>query len=651
MRTARACGPGLGGAVMAHNLRVGSLVSGSQARGGVMQADERRPLGDAPPGGGVWVADANDTIVYASEGLAAMAGVPAEQIVGHSVRDGFSEETLAEFRPHYVAAAATKEPVYYDRIRVATPGGRVTYQSGWLVPRLTADGAFDGMICTVSDVTQTHAAEGELVASRERWRTLVKLAPVGVFRTDAAGDCVFVNAKWSVITGLPAEQATGRGWAAALHPDDRERVENAWYESATTGCPFDHEYRFVHPDGDVVWVRGISERLVDASGETRGYLGVLVEMTETRRAIEELERERHRAERYLDASDLILIALNEDGTVIRANDRARDLLETPHAPLVGSDWFERCVPDMGRDEVRAVLQELIGAEPGPSEMHENEIVLPDGSRRLVQWHNTVLRQEEGSVVEVLALGIDVTELRTAEALRQESEAKDRFLANMSHELRTPLNSIIGFSSVLLSGLADDLTEEQHKQVSIINQAGRYLLELVNDLLDVEQVVSGRAALRFEDVSWSELIGSVVAQVGPDVSESGLSLTFSGCADCPVVRTDSRRVTQIVLNLIGNAVKFTREGSIDVRAVCDTSSVRVTVADTGIGISKAELERVFELYHQAPRSDLAKSRGAGIGLSLSRSYARLLGGDLTVESTPGEGSSFTLTLPLVAPVHE
>jgi len=582
------------------------------------------------------VCDSDDIIVYASEGLVALAGVPSERICGQNVRDGFSEDTLAEFLPYFDLVKSTGLPVYYDRIHVATPSGRQTVQSGWLIPADVIEGACAGVVCTVSDVTGTRDAESELVVSRERWHTLLSLAPVGICETSPDGICQFVNQQYSHLTGRSPEETRGREWSTALHPDDRTRITAAWDDHTLRGAPFDHEYRYLHPDGSTVWVRGICATLVGVDGHVTGHLGVVVDISDRQLAAAELERERARAEHYLDAADMILVALNGDGVVTNANHLARRMFDAPGRPLLGCDWFDRALPDVDRHVLRAVLAKIMSGEFRDVDVHENPVVLPGGEVRLIQWHNSLVEGDEGRPDEVLALGIDVTELRNAEALRIENEAKDRFLANMSHELRTPLNSIIGFSSVLLKGLADPLTVEQDKQISFIHQAGVYLLDLVNDLLDVEQVAGGHAVLNYARVDWNELVTEVVNQMRPQIEAHGLHLGFEEYAGNALAVTDARRVRQIVHSLLGNALKFTQEGAVTVQTGREGGFVFVSVADTGIGIRAEDLERIFELYYQAPAPNVAKSIGAGLGLPLSRSYARLLGGDLVVASVEGGG---------------
>lgn len=579
--------------------------------------------------------------------MAEIAGVDAEQIVGISVVDGFSPETLAEFQPVYQQAAAAGAPMFYDRIAVRTPAGRPTYQSGWLIPLLSPEGAYAGMYCTVEDVTSSVEAESMLVNSRERFRTLAEFAPVGILEAGPYGDCRFVNQGWCELSGLSPELAMGSGWLDAVHPDDREDISKAWNEYVNNKRPFDCECRFARSDGGLFWVWGSSTPLRDAEGETIGHLGVVVDITDRRANQEELIRQKELANRYLDAADTILVVLDRNGIVIRSNAKADQLLSPPNESITGRDWFANWLPEGEVGATRAVFQKLISGGQAEAAVHENSVVTADGSERIIEWHNTVMAGRLGDPDGVLALGIDITELRRAENVRRETEAKDRFLANMSHELRTPLNSIIGFSGTLLQGLAGELNEEQRRQLKMISDAGGHLLELVSDLLDVEQLASSAVSLSRDTILWGDLVDSAVAQVRHEAETSGLELTAE-IQDCDAEFVgDARRIRQILLNLLANAIKFTESGAIRVEAKCTLEGASVSVADTGIGIAPEEIERVFELYHQVPLSNQAKSKGAGLGLPLSRSYARLMGGDLTVQSTPGVGSTFSLWIPPLA----
>jgi len=237
------------------------------------------------------------------------------------------------------------------------------------------------------------------------------------------------------------------------------------------------------------------------------------------------------------------------------------------------------------------------------------------------------------------------ELRSANAEMQVAlEAKSRFLANMSHELRTPLNSIIGFAGVMGQGLAGPLTEEQRSQLAMIGRSGRRLLRLVNDILDLERIEQGHESVSPTDFDLCVLVTEVVEEVSPQAGDKGLSVTVL----CPApveMHSDRSMVEQIAVNLIDNAVKFTARGSVKIACSTEGPWATLTVTDTGIGIPPEEIDLILDDFHQVDHSDGMKPEGTGLGLSISRRLVEMLGGRLEVESRKGEGSTFTVRLPV------
>ncbi len=228
-------------------------------------------------------------------------------------------------------------------------------------------------------------------------------------------------------------------------------------------------------------------------------------------------------------------------------------------------------------------------------------------------------------------------------------AKDRFLASMSHELRTPLNAILGFTGTLLMKLPGPLTDEQERQLRIVQWSARHLLSLINDVLDLAKVQSGKRELDLVVVPVTEVVRDVAASLASRAAEKGLGFEHSVADDALLVTTDRRSLRQILLNLADNAIKYTEKGSVRIDARIETAdgarAFSLSVADTGIGIKPEDCERLFEAFEQLDASSTRSAGGTGLGLHLSRSLTALLGGDLHVSSEFGKGSVFTLTLPL------
>jgi signal transduction histidine kinase len=242
--------------------------------------------------------------------------------------------------------------------------------------------------------------------------------------------------------------------------------------------------------------------------------------------------------------------------------------------------------------------------------------------------------------------------QTRLAAEAANRAKSEFLSTMSHELRTPLNAIAGYTQLLLMGLRGALTEAQRQDLARVDRASQHLMGLVTDVLNFARLDAGRLEFHVADVELATIVGDLEPLLGPQFSAKGLTFDHDGCApDTPdephVVRADPEKLRQILLNLLTNAMKFTDAGG-HVALACETDRarglVRLRVRDTGRGIAPGQLERIFEPFVQVDRQRTHESQqGVGLGLAISRDLARGMGGELTVESTEGVGSTFTVVL--------
>lgn len=235
-------------------------------------------------------------------------------------------------------------------------------------------------------------------------------------------------------------------------------------------------------------------------------------------------------------------------------------------------------------------------------------------------------------------------------LREASDLKSRFLSYMSHEFRTPLSSILSIARILHDRLDGPLTEEQQKQVQFIQGAARELSEMVNDLLDLAKVEAGRVTISPAWFDMVDLFSALRGMFKPILQSDAVSLIFEEPHDISRLYTDDKKLSQILRNFISNALKFTPRGEVRVSATMTGDRVTFSVADTGIGIASEHLQALFQDFVQVDAPIQKRLRGTGLGLSLSRKLALLLGGDVAVESTLGQGSKFSVTLPVELPAH-
>lgn len=296
--------------------------------------------------------------------------------------------------------------------------------------------------------------------------------------------------------------------------------------------------------------------------------------------------------------------------------------------------------------------------PSPSNSPANAATILAGaaraSRELLESLNDAReRQEELARLNreledtnrgVVALYAELDE--RAEQLRRANELKTRFLSNVSHELRTPLNSVLALSRLLLDRADGDLGSEQERQVSLILSSASNLLEMVNDLLDLAKVEAGRIETKLELFTVADLFAGLRGALKPLLSSDAVDLLFEADSDLPLLWTDEAKVAQILRNFISNALKFTEQGEVRVRASHDAERGQVVfaVSDTGIGIEAENHERIFEEFVQIQSRLQLRGKGTGLGLPLSRKLAELLGGAVDVDSTLGRGATFYLRIP-------
>lgn len=319
----------------------------------------------------------------------------------------------------------------------------------------------------------------------------------------------------------------------------------------------------------------------------------------------------------------------------------------------------------------------IRKDPQRYERNINENMRSNGQRIWIDWTNKMVFDEDGEIKEILSIGSDITERIRAEAqirrlnddlrrhaaeLEQRVEArtaelvvakeraesadqlKSAFLATMSHELRTPLNSIIGFTGILLQELAGPLNPEQKKQLSMVQTSSRHLLSLINDVLDISKIEAGQLQLAVAAFELRPAIEKVATLVAPLAEKKGIDLQLDLPEDPEMAVTDQRRIEQVLLNLLNNALKFTERGYVRVCCRPEKDHFTLSVADTGIGIQAEALPGLFQPFHQLDTGLARKHEGTGLGLSICKKLLEMMGGSIAVTSQWGQGSTFTIRFP-------
>ncbi|HJQ10137.1 MAG TPA: PAS domain-containing sensor histidine kinase, partial [Gemmatimonadaceae bacterium] len=493
---------------------------------------------------------------------------------------------------------------------------------------------------------ELEASEQQLRSSQQRLHAALDASSTSTWLWDIHTNAVESDEGLYRLFGVDPAKATGSFelYVSLIHPEDRDRVIAAARRCATECVDLDEEFRIVRPDGTMRWAVDKGKTICGEDGKPQYVIGACVDITERR-----VRDEQFRA--LAESIPQLAWMANAAGDRDWFNQRWYEYTGATLAEAQGWKWQQFCHPEHRDQLADGIRRAWKNQEPW-----EDTFLLraKDGRYRWFLSRAQPIRDADGNVVRWFGTSTDINELREAELARDRAlaeaeranKAKSAFLAAMSHDLRTPLNAIGGFAELAADGMYGPVTPEQRDAMGRIRRAGNHLLTLINDILSFAKIEAGRVQLQVTELSVNEVLAATALMIELQARKKGLSLEIERGSEDVRVRADRERTLQILINLLTNSVKFTDAGSINVHWEADDGDVMIDVTDTGRGIPADRLASVFEPFVQVGRSEEEQQQGVGLGLATSRELARAMGGDLTVKSEVGRGSTFTLKLPRV-----
>jgi PAS domain S-box-containing protein len=497
------------------------------------------------------------------------------------------------------------------------------------------------------EVADRRGAEADPKQSEERLRSFLDSAHDLVLSTDPHGAILYVNPAWERTLGYSAHASAGLRLTEVVAPDQRERVEERFAEILETAGTRTLEIEFTAKDGRRVVCSG-SATVHSEDGRPVAVQAILQDVSPQRDAETELAASRAKLAAVVESTGDSIWSVDREMRLVTFNTAFALALEarTGREAAVGDP------PEaLFETDNAAWYRDLYGRALRGERFSELKSEMVVGHERLFEIFCHPITGTTG-ISGAVMFGKDVTRrVRAEEALRMAKEeaeganrAKSQFLANMSHELRTPLNSVIGFTNILLKNKDGTLGDRELGFLDRVLANGRHLLSLINEVLDLAKIEAGRMELEVAPVPIPALVAETVSQLEGQAREKEVELGWEAPAGLVDTETDAAKLRQVLINLIGNALKFSAGGRVTVRVLAEGDEVRgIAVEDTGVGIPRERLEAIFEAFQQADGSTTREYGGTGLGLAISRSICQLLGYDLEVESEVGSGSTFTIRM--------
>jgi PAS domain S-box-containing protein len=584
-------------------------------------------------------------ITDVNETMCRMAGYARRELIGTPFPDYFTDSKRAA---EGVRLTLDKGAVTNYELTLHSKDGAEQLVSFNAAIFKDEAGAVRGIFASARNITEQAKLQTQLAEERAYNRGLIEASVDGLVTVDESMLITDVNETMCRMAGRTRNQLIGSSFPNYF--TERDRAAEGVHLTFKEGSVTNYVLTLQAMNGQKVPVSFNAAVFKDASGKVRGIFASARDITEQKKLESQLQASQFYTRSLIESNIDALMTTDPVGIITDVNQQMEALTGFNREELIGSPFKNYFTdPRTAEEGIRLVLRE------GNVTNYELTARGKQGGETVVSYNATTFADRDGKLQGVFAAARDVTERKRFEQTLQEKSAemenanlsKDRFLASMSHELRTPLNAVIGFTGTLLMKLPGPLTRDQESQLQNISTSAKHLLLLINDLLDLAKIESGKVELKPEPTSCQSVVQEVLATLRPMAEAKGLKLTGTMPDRELVLNTDRRSLSQVLLNLTYNAIKFTEKGEVRVELrhnhLDGLVRVEFRVTDTGIGIKPEDQDKLFHAFTQVDSSSSRRYEGTGLGLHLSQRLAELLKGRITFKSEYGKGSEFTMTL--------
>ncbi|GGA73671.1 hybrid sensor histidine kinase/response regulator [Flavobacterium palustre] len=603
---------------------------------------------------GIYRTDLTGATTYVNQRWSQIVGISFEQSMGSGWYLAIHPDDQVKLYVEWKKVVKDREKSLLE-YRFIKPDGTIVWVIGQATPETDADNQIIGFIGTITDITERKQAENRFITTSKKMEAIIEAIPDMMFEINLEGKIFNYHSPNNEMLLMPPTLFIGKNVKDVLPEDAASVCFSALKEAHEKGFSRGKQYSLVL-NGGVFWFELSLAPMREDEGKEQHFIVISRDITDAKLADEALLKSQERYSGLLDNLGAGIVVHAPDSSIIMCNQKASELLGRGIDNLLQSDVSNFELRFINEDNSLMVTQDFPISQIIKSKKPIKNVTLGilHSDNNNVVWvlvNGFPILDEKGNIEEAVISFIDITEQKLMDFeiknAKEQAEAANKyktdFLANMSHEIRTPLNGIIGFTSLLMETKLD---EKQQKYMLTTNESATTLMDIVNDILDFSKIEAGKLELKIEEINLLALANQVIALFKYQATQKQIDLILNIDSNVPeFVFVDILRLKQIMVNLLGNAIKFTQKGKIqlDIEVVLpvetDFVHLRFSVKDTGIGINPKNRDKIFHSFVQEDNSTSRQFGGTGLGLAISNQLLELMDSKLELESIPGEGSNF------------